>query len=80
MWKQRGRLDWLHDEDKNAKFFHVCASGRRRTNKIEQIQDEYGIWVDGDENIVGAVNTYFSSLFSTSNPQMEDEISHLITP
>lgn len=41
-WKQRAKQQWLNDGDKNTKFFHKCASQRRKTNKISTIIDEEG--------------------------------------
>ncbi|KAK2654819.1 hypothetical protein Ddye_014675 [Dipteronia dyeriana] len=36
-WRQKPRVKWLVEGDRNSKIFHCVASGRRRKNFIENI-------------------------------------------
>ena len=38
MWKQRAKVKWELEGDKNTKFYHAYASARRRNNFIGPIQ------------------------------------------
>ena len=47
MWRQRAKMHWLKEGDKNTCFFHECVKQRRRRNFISQIEDEDGrVWSD----------------------------------
>ncbi|KAK3221692.1 hypothetical protein Dsin_008717 [Dipteronia sinensis] len=37
LWRQKSRVGWLNEGDKNSKFFHSLANGRRRRNHISEL-------------------------------------------
>ncbi|GJT41078.1 reverse transcriptase [Tanacetum coccineum] len=74
MWKQRSRIQWLSDGDKNTRFFHSRASNRRKRNSIFRLKDQDGRWIDNEEDVRGLVAHYFNDLFSTSSPQDCDSV------
>lgn len=50
-WLQRSRVGWMRQGDKNTKFFHRIASGRKWRNWIDEIQDEFGVIYGEEEDI-----------------------------
>lgn len=32
--------------DKNTRYFHVKANGKRRRNRVVMLKNEDGVWVD----------------------------------
>lgn len=69
MWKQRSRVQWLREGDRNTQFFHSRASNRRKQNNILRLKGEDGRWVENEEEVCSLVSRYFSDLFSSSSPQ-----------
>jgi hypothetical protein len=67
MARQRSRVDWLKEGDRNTAFFHARASARKRTNKIKYLTRENGTRCDDLEGIKEMVQCFYSGLF-TSEP------------
>jgi hypothetical protein len=63
-WRQRAKEDWLKMGDRNTRFFHACASDKRRRNRVETIIDERGQRRESQAEIENAFVVYFSELFT----------------
>ncbi|XP_077249376.1 uncharacterized protein LOC143888872 [Tasmannia lanceolata] len=63
-WRQKSRVKWLKEGDKNIAFFHAMASVRRRGNRIEalHVNDEV---IDNKEGIIKEIIDYFQSLYTS---------------
>jgi hypothetical protein len=68
MWKQRSKIRWLQEGNKNTKFFHNKASQRKRKNQVSGLQDEHGLWKMEAGEIERIVESYFTNIFTSSNP------------
>lgn len=55
-------------------FFHYRATQRNRLNFIEGLENDAGVWVDDDSWIGSALEQYFHSLFTSSDPLGFEEI------
>ena len=71
-WRQRSRIEWLKCGDRNTRFFHLKANGRRDRNKITGLLDSDDRWVDSRQGMEKIIQEFFSNLFQTSNPAHED--------
>jgi hypothetical protein len=65
MAKQRSRVDWLKEGDRNTSFFHARASARRRTNKIKALIREDGSRCTDTAEIKVQVENFYGNLFSS---------------
>lgn len=63
-WQQRAKSFWLQDGDSNTKYFHACASSRKRRNQVGYLKDESGTVVSKQEEMCEVVEKYFRKNFS----------------
>ncbi|KAK1305217.1 hypothetical protein QJS10_CPB11g00977 [Acorus calamus] len=59
-WAQRARLQWVHEGDRNSKFFHAKVQRRRLRNHIDEIQTLQGHRIGSPEEIRRYTKDYFS--------------------
>jgi hypothetical protein len=65
MARQRSRVDWLREGDRNTAFFHARASARRRTNRIRALIREDGSRCEELAEIKGMTEHFYGNLFTT---------------
>jgi hypothetical protein len=77
LWKQKSRELWLTSSDLNTKFFHASTAIRRRYNSITSLKLADGSFLS-DRNSIGVhFNEFFNSLYSSSNPSLDEELKSL---
>ncbi|KAM6582365.1 hypothetical protein CsatB_009367 [Cannabis sativa] len=79
-WRLRSRADWLAMGDRNTKYFHNKATGRKKKNAIVEIMTEDGRKLTTEEDIVGEIEHYFGTIFSSTSPtlqQVENGIANI---
>ncbi|KAH7853402.1 hypothetical protein Vadar_001983 [Vaccinium darrowii] len=73
-WRDKSRTDWLKLGDKNTSFFHAKTVQRRAQNRIRGLENENGIWMEGENEVENIVLGYFTGIFTSSNPYGFDEV------
>jgi hypothetical protein len=68
MARQRSRVEWLREGDRNTSFFHARASARKRTNKISMLTRDDGSKCESQAEIKGLVHSFYENLFSSDEP------------
>lgn len=68
-WRQRSRLQWQTEGDKNTAFFHMVATNRRRINLINYVTTETGALVTDEAGIRQAFVSFFKGLYMQPQQQ-----------
>ncbi|KAL9680477.1 hypothetical protein QQ045_018356 [Rhodiola kirilowii] len=63
-WRQRSRVDWLKNGDKNTAYFHARATQHRKRNYIENLRNS-GVLCSSVEEINATITNYFTNLFQS---------------
>ena len=78
LWRQRSRVMWLSEGDRNTHYFHGRASQRRRRNKILGLKDEDGIWREDKAEVAGLIMQHFDNILRTSLLEnIEEAVAHV---
>jgi hypothetical protein len=72
MARQRSRVKWLREGDRNTSFFHARATARKRANKIKSLKRDDGSLCDDQAGIKGMVQQFYGDLF-TSEPTLSTD-------
>lgn len=78
MARQRSRVNWLQEGDRNTSFFHARASARRNTNRIRYLVRSDGTKCDDKEEIKGMARDFYMNLFSSEPCVQIDKILEAI--
>nr|XP_027123998.1 uncharacterized protein LOC113740655 [Coffea arabica] len=73
-WHQKARLNWIKKGDKNTKFFHAQVKGRRRRNRMLNLQREDGSWTENEQELGEEVANYYKQLFTSNWNGSPEEI------
>ncbi|CAA7027574.1 unnamed protein product [Microthlaspi erraticum] len=79
-WRQKSRVSWLKEGDRNTKFFHATTKQRRARNRITKLKRQDGSWAETEDSIEQTATGYFQNLFSSSRPgNFEEALKYLST-
>jgi hypothetical protein len=65
MWRQRARIQWLAEGDRNSRFFHLRASKRKKRNRIARLRRNDGSMTEDLQEISSMAKDFYKNLYST---------------
>ena len=77
-WKQRAKVKWLQDGDRNTKFFHLSAKSKGICNRIDKINVECTIYED--DNQIKDQAASFSNVFQADTVIPDEDLFLLEGP
>ena len=62
LWRQKSRIRWLKEGERNTKFFHSSTVQRRMQNHINHITNQQGEQVEQHEDIEQVLLEHFKGI------------------
>lgn len=66
-WKQKARIKWLSDGDKNTKIYHAAVAVKRSKLTINRIKPVDGEWIEDCDQIKQEAVSFFQNLLGPAN-------------
>jgi predicted RNA binding protein with dsRBD fold (UPF0201 family) len=78
--RQRSRVLWLREGDRNTSYFHKQAAQRKRINKIDSLIKADGSVCESVEENHAEVQGFFENLYKTQGFRTMDELLDFVQP
>jgi hypothetical protein len=79
-WRQRSRINWLKEGDRNTKFFHKKATWRKKKNRIDRLQRQDGSMTENNGEMEGMATEFFKELYTADQHVQPRAILDLVQP
>ena len=73
-WKQKAKVKWLRDRDRNSKYFHAVVTKKR----CKATRKANGDWVDSEAQICNEAVSFFEELFTAESCPLSYELLNVI--
>jgi hypothetical protein len=77
LWKQKSRIQWLKEGERNTKFFHRATIQRRHSNKITHLITEEGETLHSHADMETNLVEYFQDLLTEPIPDRREAINKI---
>lgn len=79
-WRQRSRIGWIREGDRNTKFFHHKATWRAKKNNINQLVKPDGTLTADVQLMEQMTTAFFQNLYSADNNVNPSFAAPVFTP
>jgi hypothetical protein len=77
LWRQKYRIRWLKEGERNTKFFHRTTMVRRAHNKILKIKDQDGIECESHQEIESVMVRHFHGIAQELHQNRSEAIQRI---
>lgn len=77
-WRQKARVNWMTQGDRNTAFFHAKVNQRRKRNVISGVQNSNGLWCDDPDEVANEFVQYFQEIFTSEGTEHMEEVTNTI--
>ncbi|XP_071678431.1 uncharacterized protein [Lolium perenne] len=78
MWRQRSRIQWLAEGDRNTRFFHLRASKRKKRNKIARLKRTDGSFTEDQLELGHMAKDFYKSLYTSEGTSGMEEVLNVV--
>jgi hypothetical protein len=79
LWRQKSRVQWLKEGEKNTKFFHRSMIHRRFINRITKLENAQGNTLLSHQDITQELTGYYKDLLSEPPEDRAEAIRRVTT-
>eukprot|EP00253_Pinus_taeda_P031183 PITA_31183 len=79
LWRQKSRIRWLKEGEKNTKFFHKTTVQRRMHNQISQLTNAQGEKIETQAGIEQEFLQYFKTMSQEPDINRTEEIETIVS-
>jgi exonuclease III len=79
LWRQKSRIQWLKEGEKNTKFFHRSMIHRRFINRITKLENAQGSTLLTHQDITQELTDYYQDLLSEPPVNRAEAIGRVTT-
>jgi hypothetical protein len=77
LWRQKSRILWLQEGERNSKFFHNSMIQRRHQNKIISLKYQQGNKLSNHQDIQSELLQYYKTLMQEPQLNRKDAIKNI---
>jgi exonuclease III len=77
LWKQKSRVQWLKEGERNTKFFHRTVVHRRHVNRITHLEDGQGNIIREHSKIEAELINFYQDLLTETQEDRSEAIQRI---